>query len=151
MSELGDRIRELRKQSKMTQAELAEKVGVSLMTIRRYESGERVPSIALVEDLARVLGSWPIPVLETKEDVDRFIESHIDAYSYLRLLEPPKNFEDIFDQEEVPIIKYKLVNEEAYLLHYFLELNADGRREVLRRIREMKKLDEYTNWQASNT
>jgi len=45
MSELfdGDRLRSKRKELRITQKELAEAVGVSLITISRYERSERIP------------------------------------------------------------------------------------------------------------
>jgi len=45
MSEIfdGDRLRSKRKELRITQKELAEAVGVSLITISRYERSERIP------------------------------------------------------------------------------------------------------------
>ncbi len=53
---LGQRIRELRKQQKMSQTELAEKVDVALMTISRIERGEHEPHIKTLARIARGLG-----------------------------------------------------------------------------------------------
>lgn len=41
---IGERIRAARKKAGLTQRELAEKSEISLMSIRRYETGERTPS-----------------------------------------------------------------------------------------------------------
>ena len=46
---------ELRKREKLSQSRLAELVGVSFMTIRRWESGEIIPRINEVKRLAEVL------------------------------------------------------------------------------------------------
>ena len=51
---LGERIRTLRK-GKMTQAQLAEAIGLSEITIRRWESGERTPDVKEVQNIAQVL------------------------------------------------------------------------------------------------
>lgn len=45
----------------MTQAGLAKKVGVHEITISRLERGERQPSMALLQRLAKALG---VPVTE---------------------------------------------------------------------------------------
>lgn len=48
-------LRRVRRQRKLTQVELAEKVGVHEMTISRLERGERQPSLALLRRLAQAL------------------------------------------------------------------------------------------------
>ena len=58
---LGRRIRELRKERRMSQTELAEKAGVALMTISRLERGEHDPHMKTLWRIARSLG---VPLLE---------------------------------------------------------------------------------------
>ena len=52
---MGQRIRTARKSIKMSQQELADKVGISFGSIRRYESGERVPRADALYNIANVL------------------------------------------------------------------------------------------------
>ena len=61
---LGEKIRTLRK-GKMTQPELAEKIGVHEMTVSRWELGKRKPSINEIQKLATVLG---VPVTDLLSD-----------------------------------------------------------------------------------
>lgn len=49
------RIREKRKEQRLTQQELADKAGVSLKTIQRWENGERSPRVEEMNRLAEVL------------------------------------------------------------------------------------------------
>ncbi len=56
VSETGQNIRQYRKMAGLTQAELAEKVGISTMSVRRYESGERIASRELIGAIAAALG-----------------------------------------------------------------------------------------------
>lgn len=59
--EFKDRLKELRKSLNLTQKELAEKIGLSAITIRSYESGRRAPnSEALVklEEFFNVSGTY---------------------------------------------------------------------------------------------
>lgn len=49
---LGER----RKQAKMTQEQLAERIGVRRESVARYETGERSPSPAVAERIAEALG-----------------------------------------------------------------------------------------------
>jgi putative transcriptional regulator len=53
---LGNRLRELRAERDLTQAALAELVGVSRKTINTVENGIFVPSAALALKIARALG-----------------------------------------------------------------------------------------------
>jgi transcriptional regulator with XRE-family HTH domain len=58
---LGQRIREIRKERRMSQTELAEKAGVALMTISRLERGQHDPHMRTLWRIARSLG---VPLLE---------------------------------------------------------------------------------------
>lgn len=52
--EIGKKIKYYRKKHKMTQAELAKKAHISLMTMRRYEAGERGISLGRLYDMSKV-------------------------------------------------------------------------------------------------
>lgn len=64
----GAMIRKLRETQKMTQAELAEHIGVSDKAVSKWETGKGYPDIALVEPLAKELGISVIELL-SGEDV----------------------------------------------------------------------------------
>ena len=53
---MGERIRKARKKSNMTQAELANTIGVHEITIRRWELGERNPDAPELQKISDVLG-----------------------------------------------------------------------------------------------
>lgn len=53
----GNRVRELRKQARLTQAELGAAVGVSRQSIVSTEKGDYAPSVYLALRLARTLGT----------------------------------------------------------------------------------------------
>ena len=52
----GTTIRQLREARKLTQAELAEKIGVSSKTISKWETAKGLPDISLLQPLAQALG-----------------------------------------------------------------------------------------------
>ena len=52
----GTTIKELREKGEMTQAELAEQIGVSSKTISKWETGKGLPDITLLQPLAQALG-----------------------------------------------------------------------------------------------
>lgn len=53
--DLGQKIRDERKRANMTLEHLAQKVGVSKMTLHRIETGKTSPSIACLGDIAQAL------------------------------------------------------------------------------------------------
>ena len=55
--ELKERIAKLRRIKNLTQAELAEKVGVTTRSIQNYELGTRVPKMDTVVKIAEALRS----------------------------------------------------------------------------------------------
>jgi transcriptional regulator with XRE-family HTH domain len=61
--DLGRRIRVVREDLGMPAAELARRVGVAPNTVWRYESGEREPSMAMLEKIALALRTEPAELL----------------------------------------------------------------------------------------
>jgi transcriptional regulator with XRE-family HTH domain len=61
--DLGRRIREVREDLGMPAAVLARRIGVAPNTVWRYESGEREPSMAMLEKIARELRTEPAELL----------------------------------------------------------------------------------------
>lgn len=59
------RLADLRKAQGLTQAGLAEKLGVEQPTVQRWEKGKREPNIAQLVELARVLGVEPSALLDS--------------------------------------------------------------------------------------
>ena len=66
MSALGDKLRRLKKAKGLTQGELAEKVGVDIKTIVRYETGKNSPKVETLELITKELGA-KIVVIPEKE------------------------------------------------------------------------------------
>src|SRR5215218_10206861 len=61
--DIGRRIRDVREALGMPAAELARRVGVAPNTVWRYEFGEREPSMAMLEKIARALRTEPAELL----------------------------------------------------------------------------------------
>ena len=72
---IGNKIKDERKKAKLTQAELANKAGISTMSIRRYESGDRSPSYDTLVKLSDVLGV-PISTFLTDNQLELRKEAH---------------------------------------------------------------------------
>lgn len=53
---IGERIRRYRKEKRMTQEEVADRAGVTAVSVSRWESGTRDPTFRDVEKIAAALG-----------------------------------------------------------------------------------------------
>lgn len=56
MVKMGSFLAELRKEKNLTQAELGEKLGVTNKTISRWETGNYLPSVEMLEELSNMYG-----------------------------------------------------------------------------------------------
>lgn len=65
---LGENIKNIRKNIKMKQSELAEKLDVTTRTIQNYESGNREPNIETLKKMAEILDVPIINILGAVHD-----------------------------------------------------------------------------------
>ena len=63
----GTTIRQLRESRRITQAELAEKIGVSSKTISKWETAKGLPDISLLQPLAQALGISVIELMNGEQ------------------------------------------------------------------------------------
>ena len=80
--ESGKRIKALRKEHGLTQEQLAERAGIHVNTIRKYELGYRKPKIA---QLKKIAGGLEISVIEF---LDIEIENEADLIAVLKKISP---------------------------------------------------------------
>ena len=73
----GTTIRQLRESRKMTQAELAGKIGVSSKTISKWETARGLPDISLLQPLARALGISVIELMNGQHIINRNISANM--------------------------------------------------------------------------
>lgn len=122
----GERIQQARKQAKLTQKELGEKLGVSASMIAQYENDLRMPKIETLQKIAAALNvDW-----QTLRD------------------HPVFYFEDII---KVPATKTNWDNPDAVytetregkLFNAFMELNDSGKDEAIRYTVMLSEIDRY--------
>lgn len=73
---LGNDIQKYRKEKKLTQLELAKRAGLSEISIRKYENGDRKPKIEAVQKIAEALDISPYSLYSFEmaaEEVDKKI------------------------------------------------------------------------------
>ena len=54
-AEFGEQLREARQENRLTQDDLAEKLGVTISCISHYESGRRTPNVSMMVTLSEFL------------------------------------------------------------------------------------------------
>lgn len=83
MVKMGSFLAELRKEQKLTQAELGEKLGVTNKTVSRWETGTYMPPVEILEELSRLYGLTINEILSgrklTTEEYKEMAESNITA------------------------------------------------------------------------
>ena len=67
----GATVKQLRERGKMTQAELAEKLGVSSKTVSKWETAKGLPDISLLQPLAQALGISVIELMNGEHIVNQ--------------------------------------------------------------------------------
>ena len=116
---IGNRIKELRKERRMTQEELAELVGISFQAISKWETGIALPDITLIPKLARIFGVTTDDLFDynlgkIQDDIKGYVDR---AYKY-RETEPKKGRKIL----EEGLQKYPendiLLNNLLYVINY---------------------------------
>lgn len=67
----GNTIKQLRESRNLTQAELAEQIGVSSKTISKWETAKGLPDISLLQPLAQALGISVIELMNGQHIINR--------------------------------------------------------------------------------
>ena len=83
MVKMGSFLAELRKENNLTQAELGEKLGVTNKTISRWETGNYMPPVEMLEELSNMYGMSINELLSGKklsmEEYKEMAETNIKA------------------------------------------------------------------------
>ncbi|WP_298549684.1 helix-turn-helix transcriptional regulator [Hungatella sp.] len=98
---IGQRIRAARKQKGINQTELANLLGKSLRTIQKYESGEIEVSIAMINELAKVLDTTSTFLIGYEHD-EKNILSLSDIMDFLFKLDRVKGLNFNIDVKRPP-------------------------------------------------
>ena len=73
----GNAVRQLREARKLTQAELAEKIGVSSKTISKWETAKGLPDISLLQPLAGALGISVLELMNGERITNRNVSANM--------------------------------------------------------------------------
>lgn len=90
---IGNRIKGLLEQQQITQQELANKIGMSAVSISRYITGGRIPKSTVLQKIAYALDVSPDFILGKEsvkkdyEEIKRRIERSVSSLSYEQKIE----------------------------------------------------------------
>jgi len=73
----GNTIKQLRETRKLTQADLAEKIGVSSKTVSKWETAKGLPDISLLQPLAQALGISVIELMNGEQITNRNVSANL--------------------------------------------------------------------------
>ena len=73
----GATIKQLRESRNLTQAELAEKIGISSKTVSKWETAKGLPDISLLQTLAQALGISVIELMNGKHITNKNISANM--------------------------------------------------------------------------
>lgn len=106
-AQYGARIRAVRKSLGLTQELFAQKCGISLTSLRRYEANERQPNISTIEGMASTLGMTLVDFLwsSTIADSNPTKQRLLTAFDQLNDEGQSKAVERVEELTEIP--KYK--------------------------------------------
>lgn len=129
-----ERIKELRKEKGLTQAELAKLIGVNPVTLSRYETGDRKPKIDKLEKMAEIFGVTPsyITGLTDLKFDKKLLELLKKANSPKSKPYKPNDFELLTFGED-----------EYYLLVDYRSLNSEGKKQASKQVSDLTKINDY--------
>lgn len=141
---LGDEIKNIRKEKKLTQKELALKAGISEITVRKYEA-ESIPlKMDTLEKIAEALELHKYYFFghDTKKTKELF---------YALEKNNIRDFEEIMNIPSESALSISPVNEtdtllpvnECILLSKFRKLSTTGQEEAIKRIDELTQIGKY--------
>lgn len=148
-SDPGKIMRRARKKQGLTQAELAEKAGVSTMTIRRYESGDRKPRLEEALKISRALGLalkdlFSGPELDQMKHEVKQIAIVFQGFDELMARGRAKEEAMRYTSALSSALPERDAQAAAGLIFFFVRLNEKGREKVAAYAEDLTRIGEYS-------
>lgn len=113
---IGSRLRDLRKEKKMTQSELGNLLNVTKVSICCYEKNVRIPSVETLEDLSNIFNVSTdyflgrdvslvgeednnYSVYVSKEEIDFFRQLRLNKDLFEKIIKDPKRMIELIDKK----------------------------------------------------
>lgn len=119
----NERLRAIRKEKGLTQAELADKAGIAVNSVRLYEAGARLPKLDTIARMAVAMGLTANDLMAGQWG----------------------KFDGIFLSDE----EFQQDDREAQLIYHFRALNDDGQSVAVDRVEELAQIPKYQRAQSA--
>ena len=115
---IGQRIRTFRKRIGMTQQELSDKTGISVQSIRKYESDRMVPKSQNLQSISKTLGVSP-------SDIDSGLKNTLERWNQTIDTESLSKEVDLWES-----ITETFGDESASFFNDYLSLTPEGQQKA---------------------
>ncbi len=139
--DIGKKIKQLRKEKKITQSELGKRMGISQQQIAQYENGKLNPKL---ETLHRIADALQIPHsvlyndISPKEKGELVKRDIMDIINTLNL-----EIVDIEDKSNITGIITETVNKKKNYIKLYDKLNPTGQSKAIEQVELLTKIPEY--------
>lgn len=143
---IGQRIKYFRKGAKITQEELAKSCGISLASLKNYESGKREAPLETLRKISRIFGV-PIATLIDSNTADEALTRPQILYQIGQLAKEKTGRYFSVQAEAAAILEnwesITLTPIDYEIIEEVHKLNANGQKTALERIRELAEIKKY--------
>ena len=150
---IGERIQEARKKKKLTQKELAQKLGLATGTIQQYELNKRQPRLDLLREIAAALDISIFELMGATDEGNGLVSFTIPDWLMRRSgLDVNGNEEEYYSGYIEPNSDFAHSLAEylwgtplqKQLDEAFNKLNLEGKEKAIERIEELAEIPRYT-------
>lgn len=128
----ASRLREVRKQKKLTQGELGELVGLSAASINRIEKGLRAPDISLLAEIAKQLEVTITYLIGETDNPNTYEEGELERVAANHI----KNIEDKYTRDIIEILP-QLSPEQRKSVARMLDELAEANQAIQKKLKEL--------------
>lgn len=133
---IGKKMKEVRKRNCLTQEQLANKVGISLMSIRRYEKDERSPNMKTLKKIAAALD---VPISDLIEG-DAAATMQASQAILNDFTSNPQNWHKAEPGELTELVN---AQREERLKKAYYSMNEAGQEKAVERVEELTEVPKY--------
>ena len=156
--EMWKNIQKIRKSKKMTQQELADRIGKGKSTVQKYELGITCPPLDVIRKICEVLDCDFNDIVQAdapQKSADNLIDTISQYQAILSVIlddaETPERIKDLI-REELPkgdpmaplsSLCFQAEYPETELSRAFFALTDEGRKKALERVEELTEIPKY--------
>lgn len=140
---IGENIRRLRKESGLTQRQLAKAVGVNEVTLRGYEAGKYKPKMVTIWNLMHTLNCSFNDIVDAENFNELFQGSIQTTAETLNFMAKDSNQAMAESIKDVAGAMAAMAKDEEELLSDYHNLNNYGKEEARKRVNELTEIPKY--------